>query len=56
MRSCCSAACSGEQGSIVDIQLKRLRALLADKQISLELEPAAREWLAEAGYDPVYAR
>ncbi|WP_160121836.1 ATP-dependent chaperone ClpB [Rhodovarius lipocyclicus] len=40
--------------SIVDIQLKRLRALLADKQISLELEPAAREWLAEAGYDPVY--
>ena len=40
--------------SIVDIQLKRLRGLLADKQISLELEPAAREWLAEAGYDPVY--
>ncbi|RVT99619.1 ATP-dependent chaperone ClpB [Rhodovarius crocodyli] len=40
--------------SIVDIQLQRLRGLLADKQITLELEPAAREWLAEAGYDPVY--
>ena len=39
---------------IVEIQLKRLEALLADRKITLELSDAAREWLANAGYDPVY--
>ncbi len=39
---------------IVDIQLKRLEALLADRKIALTLDAAARAWLAEAGYDPVY--
>ncbi|MDP6344610.1 MAG: AAA family ATPase, partial [Alphaproteobacteria bacterium] len=39
---------------IVEIQLRHLQALLADRQISLELDGAAREWLANAGYDPVY--
>ncbi|PZP43509.1 MAG: ATP-dependent chaperone ClpB [Azospirillum brasilense] len=40
--------------SIVDIQLGRLRSLLADRKITLELDEKAREWLAETGYDPVY--
>jgi ATP-dependent Clp protease ATP-binding subunit ClpB len=39
---------------IVDIQLGHLRKLLADRRLSLELTEAAREWLANAGYDPVY--
>ena len=39
---------------IVDIQLARLRGLLADRGIGLELDAAALAWLAEAGYDPVY--
>ena len=40
--------------SIVDIQLGRLRSLLADRKIALDLDEKAREWLAETGYDPVY--
>src|SRR3546814_4515453 len=36
---------------IVDIQLQRLQALLAERKITLELDDRARAWLAEAGYD-----
>ena len=43
-----------DMAAIVDIQLARLRALLADRKILLELDEAARDWLGEAGYDPVY--
>jgi ATP-dependent Clp protease ATP-binding subunit ClpB len=43
-----------DMASIVDIQLGRLRALLADRQIALELDRAAMDWLATEGYDPVY--
>ncbi len=39
---------------IVDIQLDRLARRLADRQLTLEVSPAAREWLAINGYDPVY--
>jgi ATP-dependent Clp protease ATP-binding subunit ClpB len=39
---------------IVDIQLKRLAKLLEDRKITLVLDPAAREWLADKGYDPAY--
>jgi len=39
---------------IVDIQLERLRRLLEDRKLRLELDDKAREWLAEAGYDPTY--
>ena len=39
---------------IVDIQLDRLRAMLADRKIALELDEAALTWLTDAGYDPVY--
>jgi ATP-dependent Clp protease ATP-binding subunit ClpB len=41
-------------GKIVDIQLNRLRKLLADRKITLELSPAAREKLVAEGYDPVF--
>ena len=44
----------GDMGAIVDIQLKRLEARLAGRKIVLELDPAARAWLAEEGYDPVF--
>jgi len=39
---------------IVDIQLGHLRKLLADHKIELEMDEAARTWLADTGYDPVY--
>jgi ATP-dependent Clp protease ATP-binding subunit ClpB len=37
---------------IVDIQLRRVSQLLADKGYGLEVSEAAREYLAEVGYDP----
>ncbi|MBL6931349.1 MAG: ATP-dependent chaperone ClpB [Rhodospirillales bacterium] len=40
--------------AIVDIQLSGLEKLLEDKGITLDLDNAARAWLADAGYDPVY--
>ncbi|HYB09084.1 MAG TPA: ATP-dependent chaperone ClpB [Alphaproteobacteria bacterium] len=43
-----------QMGAIVDIQLKRVEKLLAERKISLKLDEAARAWLANAGYDPVY--
>jgi ATP-dependent Clp protease ATP-binding subunit ClpB len=39
---------------IVEIQLRGLRARLADRKMSLELTPAAAEEIARAGFDPVY--
>jgi ATP-dependent Clp protease ATP-binding subunit ClpB len=39
---------------IVDLQLERLRRRLAERQITLELSDAAKEALAEAGWDPAY--
>jgi len=39
---------------IVDIQVRRLRSLLAERYIGLALTDAARRYLADAGYDPVY--
>jgi ATP-dependent Clp protease ATP-binding subunit ClpB len=44
----------GEMTGIVDIQLRRLEALLEDRKIRLDISDAAKHWLAEAGYDPVY--
>ena len=40
--------------AIVNIQLSRLRSLLEARQITLEADAAALDWLGEAGYDPVY--
>ncbi len=39
---------------IVDIQVARLRAMLAERKIGIELTSAAKDALAEEGYDPVY--
>ena len=39
---------------IVELQLKQLEKLLAQKELSLTVEPAAVEQLAREGYDPVY--
>ena len=39
---------------IVDIQLRRVKKLLADKGYQLEVSEAAREYIAEAGYDPTF--
>ena len=39
---------------VVDIQLERLKALVAERHLTLEVDHAAKAWLAEAGYDPVY--
>jgi ATP-dependent Clp protease ATP-binding subunit ClpB len=39
---------------IVGIQMKRLDALLAPRDIRIVLDEAARKWLALRGYDPVY--
>ena len=44
----------GDMGAIVDIQLTVLRALLADRKMTLEVDESARAWLANEGYDPVY--
>jgi ATP-dependent Clp protease ATP-binding subunit ClpB len=43
-----------DMGAIVDIQLKGLERLLQDRQIRLQLDDAARDWLAAKGYDPLY--
>ncbi|MGA9320019.1 MAG: ATP-dependent chaperone ClpB [Xanthobacteraceae bacterium] len=43
-----------EMARIVDIQFKRLARLLEDRKIAIKLEPAARDWLADKGWDPAY--
>ena len=43
-----------EIGRIVDIQMTRLQKLLDDRKIIIKLEPSARDWLAEKGWDPAY--
>jgi len=39
---------------IIDIQLKRIRELLADRNITIELTAAAKDLLIEEGYDPAF--
>jgi ATP-dependent Clp protease ATP-binding subunit ClpB len=41
-------------GSIIDLQLQRVASLLADKGLSIEVAPDAKELLVSEGYDPVY--
>ena len=40
--------------TIVDIQMKRLQKLLADRKITLTLDEGAKTWLCNKGYDPAY--
>ena len=39
---------------IVDIQLAQLQKRLAQRRLDLQVSLAAKEWLAERGFDPVY--
>lgn len=49
------SALSGPQlRAIVDIQLDLLRRRLAERRLTLDVTDAARAWLAEHGYDPIY--
>ncbi|HEU4433919.1 MAG TPA: ATP-dependent chaperone ClpB [Pyrinomonadaceae bacterium] len=41
-------------GAIIDVQLERLRAMLAERNLTLVLEPSARALLMREGYDPSY--
>jgi ATP-dependent Clp protease ATP-binding subunit ClpC len=41
-------------GEIVELQLERLKARLAERGLQIELTPAAKEVVAEAGWDPTY--
>ncbi|TNF20792.1 MAG: ATP-dependent chaperone ClpB [Rhodobacteraceae bacterium] len=43
-----------DMAGIVDIQMARLLKRLAQRKITLDLDDAARKWLADEGYDPVY--
>jgi ATP-dependent Clp protease ATP-binding subunit ClpB len=43
-----------QMDSIVDIQLRRVEKLLEARRMAIHLDPAARHWLGEKGYDPVY--
>jgi ATP-dependent Clp protease ATP-binding subunit ClpB len=43
-----------EMGAIVDIQLGRLQRLLSDRKLTLTVDPDARAWLADRGYDAAY--
>ncbi|QDY68210.1 ATP-dependent chaperone ClpB [Qingshengfaniella alkalisoli] len=44
----------GDMDGIVTIQLRRLEKRLAGRNITLKLDDAARKWLADEGYDPVF--
>ena len=39
---------------IVDLQVTRLAERLTDRRLTLDVTPAAREWLALTGFDPAY--
>jgi ATP-dependent Clp protease ATP-binding subunit ClpB len=41
-------------GKIIDVQLERLRAMLAERNVILQLDDSAKELLMREGYDPSY--
>jgi ATP-dependent Clp protease ATP-binding subunit ClpB len=43
-----------ELAEIVDLQVERLAQRLVGRRLTLDVTPAAREWLAVTGFDPVY--
>ena len=44
----------GNIGHLVDLMMADLNKRLADREISLELTPEAKDYIIEGGYDPVY--
>ncbi|MEV5277526.1 ATP-dependent chaperone ClpB [Streptomyces sp. NPDC052811] len=49
-----SALTKDELSHIAELQIARLAKRLADRRLTLEVTPAALEWLAEEGNDPAY--
>jgi ATP-dependent Clp protease ATP-binding subunit ClpB len=49
-----STLTSEDLGQIVEITVDRLQRRLAERRLELAVTPAARLWLAENGYDPIY--
>ena len=49
-----SALSIAELGQIVELNIERLSTRLAERRLQLAVTPAARSWLAEHGYDPIY--
>ncbi|HEX2094204.1 MAG TPA: ATP-dependent chaperone ClpB [Longimicrobiaceae bacterium] len=45
---------TGALKTIVDLQLRRLEQLLADRKLHLQVSDAAKEFIADEGYDPAY--
>jgi len=43
-----------ELGQIVDIQIAKLNRRLESRRISIDVSAAAKQWLGEVGFDPVY--
>jgi ATP-dependent Clp protease ATP-binding subunit ClpC len=43
-----------EMRLIVDLQMKEVSSRLEEHGLHVQLSPAAREWLAQAGYDPAF--
>jgi ATP-dependent Clp protease ATP-binding subunit ClpB len=48
------ALSTSELTKIVDLQVERLALRLAGRRLTLTVTPAAKEWLALTGFDPVY--
>ncbi|HTI25378.1 MAG TPA: AAA family ATPase, partial [Kutzneria sp.] len=48
------ALATEELTAIVDIQVNRLAKRLSQRRLTLEVSPAARDWLALNGFDPIY--
>jgi len=48
------ALTTSELSKIVDIQVDRLARRLSTRRLTLTVTPAAKEWLALTGFDPVY--
>jgi ATP-dependent Clp protease ATP-binding subunit ClpB len=48
------ALTTAELTEIVDLQVRRLGQRIADRRLTLDVTPQAREWLALTGFDPVY--
>ena len=49
-----SALNRSELGQIVELNIDRLTERLAERRLQLAVTPAARTWLADKGYDPIY--
>jgi ATP-dependent Clp protease ATP-binding subunit ClpB len=49
-----SALSKEDLGAIVELYIDRLQARLSERRLELAVTPAARTWLGERGYDPVY--